>query len=634
MRIQNNIAADNSHRQLGVNSRNIASNTEKLSSGLRVNRAADDAAGLAVSEKMRTQIRGLNRASLNIQDGVSLLQVGDGALQFVHDMMQRMRELSVQAANDTNQLIDREAIQLEFGQLTSEINAVMEQTNFNNKFLFDGSIGAAFKYHLGKMDAPYITNIPAAGDFVTPTNVEGWTLPPGFESSNATTANFGTAIRPIPDSGMFAMQIVTPQDGTLNVVINLSVMNNPQGTLDMDGFRNFFVTEFNSLGLGKVVENIQFIGNRFVFEFPKDIAGNLTGAMAKPPATEPVTQLHQPRVHVGVGGNALVMNSLNGTPTSELFPGDLNAVPGPFRANYTMAFQGSPTLSAGDFSVNNTYIFGGATVGAPSVRATLPGGMFPSVTIDFDGIPTKVTIAPGNYPDAKSFVDANKSAFERAMPNSFIIDIGDDGRLVITTEGQNPSPIVLPLTTNPGSLAAALGFASFGNVSTDPLSGGLWIQSGANRGDGIEISIPSLRTRSLGLSIRRPEDEDPDLHTNTLGAGGYTKIANVAGDPEEHSLDITSHEKASAALSVLTNAINIISMERARMGAQQNRLEFAMSNVDNTSENLQAAESRIRDVDMAAEMTTFVQNQILTQSSTAMLAQANALPNAMLQLLN
>jgi len=111
-------------------------------------------------------------------------------------------------------------------------------------------------------------------------------------------------------------------------------------------------------------------------------------------------------------------------------------------------------------------------------------------------------------------------------------------------------------------------------------------------------------------------------------------VANVKADPiDEYSLDVTSHEKASAALGVLTNAINIISTERARMGAQQNRLEYAMQNVDNSAENLQAAESRIRDVDMAAEMTTFVQNQILQQSSTAMLAQANALPNAMLQLL-
>jgi len=218
------------------------------------------------------------------------------------------------------------------------------------------------------------------------------------------------------------------------------------------------------------------------------------------------------------------------------------------------------------------------------------------------------------------------------MPNEFTLSVVD-GKLSITTEGDNPDPTVT-MTFNPSRLADELGFGTSPDSSTEPMSGGLWIQSGANEGDGIEIQMPNLNTRSLGLSIRRPNDEaDPDLHINSLGADGYTTVANVSGNPMENSLDVTSHETASAALGVLTNAINIISLERARIGAQQNRLEFSMKNVDNTSENLQAAESRIRDTDMAAEMTTFVQNQILTQSSTAMLAQANTLPQGILQLL-
>ena len=141
MRINNNITAVNSHRQLGINRRSLGENTERLSSGTRVNRPADDSAGFSISEKMRTQIRGLNRTSLNIQDGSSSLQVGDGALQFVHDKMQRMRELAVQAANGTNDNLDRVAIQLEFGQLTSEINSVIRKTSCNGRMLFDGSTG-------------------------------------------------------------------------------------------------------------------------------------------------------------------------------------------------------------------------------------------------------------------------------------------------------------------------------------------------------------------------------------------------------------------------------------------------------------------------------------------------------------
>jgi len=194
------------------------------------------------------------------------------------------------------------------------------------------------------------------------------------------------------------------------------------------------------------------------------------------------------------------------------------------------------------------------------------------------------------------------------------------------------------MTIHPAALAAALGFDPLNIDIVKDDGGALWIQSGANEGDGVRIEIPHISTRALGLSIRMPTDgitPHPDgfEHINGLGAGGYATTANVTGDPMEHSLDVTSHESASAALGVLSNAINIISTERARMGAQQNRLEAKMLNVDNTSENLQAAESRIRDTDMAKEMTVFVKNQLLQQSSTSMLAQANALPQGVLQLL-
>jgi len=138
MRIQNNITAQNSHRQYGLNSINIGKNVEKLSSGYRVNRAADDAAGLAISEKMRTQIRGLNMASRNSQDGISLVQTAEGALQSAHDIMQRMRELAVQSRNGTNDTeVDRKALNLEFQQLDKELAQITETVKFNDMTVFD-----------------------------------------------------------------------------------------------------------------------------------------------------------------------------------------------------------------------------------------------------------------------------------------------------------------------------------------------------------------------------------------------------------------------------------------------------------------------------------------------------------------
>jgi len=152
MRIQHNIMAMNTHRQLGINNLNQAKSTEKLSSGYRINRAADDAAGLYISEKMRAQIRGLTQASANAQDGISLIQAAEGALQETHSILQRMRELAVKAANDVNETEDRGAINAEMQQLSSEIDRIAYATEFNKKTLLNGSLSAGAKY--GKATAP------------------------------------------------------------------------------------------------------------------------------------------------------------------------------------------------------------------------------------------------------------------------------------------------------------------------------------------------------------------------------------------------------------------------------------------------------------------------------------------------
>ena len=138
MRIQNNLMAINTHRQLAINQTNQARSTEKLSSGFRINRAADDAAGLSISEKMRAQIRGLHRASANAQDGISLIQAAEGALQESHSILHRIRELAVQGANDINQREDREAIISEINQLGVELDRIAASTNFNGKYVLSG----------------------------------------------------------------------------------------------------------------------------------------------------------------------------------------------------------------------------------------------------------------------------------------------------------------------------------------------------------------------------------------------------------------------------------------------------------------------------------------------------------------
>ena len=164
MVVQHNMQAANANRMLGITTGAQAKSTEKLSSGYKINRAADDAAGLAISEKMRSQIRGLDRASTNAQDGVSVVQTAEGALNEVHSMLQRMNELATQAANDTNTTKDRSQIQLEIDQLTSEINRVQSTTQFNTMNLLDGKFtgkslqvgsisGQTIVLSIGNMDA-------------------------------------------------------------------------------------------------------------------------------------------------------------------------------------------------------------------------------------------------------------------------------------------------------------------------------------------------------------------------------------------------------------------------------------------------------------------------------------------------
>jgi len=152
MRINHNISALNTYRQLSINQTLGNKSLEKLSSGLRINRAGDDAAGLAISEKMRGQIRGLDMASKNAQDAISLIQTAEGALNETHSILQRMRELAVQSANDTNNNNDREELQKEVEQLIQEIDRIAKDTEFNTKTLLDGSLsgsGKALVFHIG-----------------------------------------------------------------------------------------------------------------------------------------------------------------------------------------------------------------------------------------------------------------------------------------------------------------------------------------------------------------------------------------------------------------------------------------------------------------------------------------------------
>ena len=377
MRINNNVMALNAHRQLSINQTNASKSMERLSSGMRINRAGDDAAGLAISEKMRGQIRGLKQAMRNAQDGISLIQTAEGALNETHAILQRMRELAVQASNDTNNEVDRAEIQKEINQLIDEIDRIGNQTEFNTKTLLDGGFSA--KFHIG---------------------------------ANSTQS------------------------------IELSI-----GNMKTDN-----------------------IGE----------------------------------------GTAIV-----------------------FKADSALDYDTT------DYSSTNSTTF----------------------TVTVDGTEYKVTLNK-DYNDRASVVDAINEQLA-------------------------------------GSGVTAL-------------------DNGTNA-----IDLTSEKAFTVGST---------DATETTVTTGAMLNTLKV--DPESVTTGgVLTQSDADSAITAINNAIETVSAERSKLGAYQNRLEHTIANLGTSAENLQAAESRIRDLDMAEEIMAFTKNNILQQAATAMLAQANMAPQSVLQLL-
>lgn len=387
MIVQHNISAMNANRNLGVTTGQLSKSTEKLSSGYRINRAGDDAAGLAISEKMRGQIRGLGQASTNSEDGISLIQTAEGALQETQSIIQRMRELSVQAANDSNTDDDRAQIQSEVTQLTQEVDRIATTSEFNTKKLLDGSVKGVTTKEVGK-----------AGGEATFTNGKASLL--ALSAKGADLADKTDVVR-----------LVAKAD----------------------------ITQTSALANG--------------FD---------------------TTALH---------GSTAGVASL-GTSDAEI---TLNGV--------KFKISGALNIKAGDV----------------------------------------ITLSTTKAVDA-----AEESVGKEALR----------------------------------------------------------FQVGANFGQEVTLGIGSMKATDLDI-----------VRTDT----GH----------EGEALDVTSQKKASLAIKAFDNALQSVSKERAKLGAVQNRLEHTIANLDTSEENVQAAEARIRDVDMADEMTKYSKSNILMQAGQSMLAQAD-----------
>ena len=533
MIVQHNIMAINSHRQLGINNSNLQRNLEKLSSGYRINRAADDAAGLAISEKMRAQITALDRAVLNAKDGASLIQTAEGALQEVHGMLNRMVELATQSANGTIQADDRQKIEAELEALKGEIDRISEATNFNGIKLLDGSLASGGSAaELTGLSAE-VKGLEASGTAFTYTAATAATYTPTFEdASGAYAAGDKITLGVVLGDGSAVEMEFTVATGKLVAADGAEY--------DVSDITSLEDAELQAAFEGEFAKN-ETLSSQFT------IASNVITSTEKGAAAPTVSTIYIK--NTSTNGDAAV----SGTAASGV------------DAFQSLNLAATNTMEASAANGNGSVF-------------EVNGQKFQV----FSAVNTE-DIAAAEKDGINALVVANAGTLTQGDMDNIAATINGKTGLAIVRSGD-----VLQFKA-PAAGAGAAG------------TGGLTMQVGESNEDYQKITVSVDDMSSSGLGIK--------------------------------NISMATQEASAAALKKINSAIEKVSVNRGNLGALQNRLEHTINNLNVTSENMTAAESRIRDVDMAKEMMQFTKNNVLSQAAQAMLAQSNMQPQNVLQLL-
>ena len=559
MIINHNLGALNANRNMGINAANASKSMEKLSSGLKINKAGDDAAGLAISEKMRGQIRGLDQASANAQDGISMIQTAEGALNETTSIVQRLRELSVQSSSDTNNDDDRVAVQKEVVQLKAEIDRIGNDTEFNKTKLVDGSIGA--KKVPGTDNAAIISSAvgtetagaveTAATDKAKVAAYSGTSATFKIDGADITITHTAAEIKAFgaganADSKGLATKLQTDINDSIDAYNTANGKEIKHITVasdsDTDGKLTF---KSGSTGTASTVSIASDATN--TSNFAEQVLGQAVSTVESKTGLEGVYS----------AGGAGAVKGLQALATA---------------GTTTMTFTVDGTDINIDLSAAGTKAFAGGS-------AILGGDM----TKDAKLLETDLNAAITKY-NATVPTDKKVEAIKVAVK---------DGSFVFESGSKKSTSSV---KFDNSQAAQLLGVAK---QSSATQGGGVDFQIGANAGQTMKITVGDMRTAALGID----------------------------------KIDMSTKEGAQAATELLDNALKAVSGQRADLGAFSNRLEHTIANIGTSSENLTSAESRIRDVDMAKEMSTFSKNNILNQAAQAMLAQANQQPQQVLALL-
>ena len=775
MRVYHNIPALFTYNALNSTNESLQKSINKLSTGLRINTAADDAAGLAISEKMRAQVRGLDMAVRNAQDGISMIQTAEGALNETHSILQRMRELAVQAANDTLTANDRQVIQLEIDQLKEEVDRIASTTQFNKKKLLDGSASVLWSADKLETKAFVRGSLRQVDQFGQKAAAEG---------------NFKISINATPGQGQIQKSDVFKikhEDVMMNVSVNslqgvndVSIDGLPAGQYNLNmkragaasaaaatlvsnyGFDDLTVTLSGAVGananiLFEVVtvdtssKQVTFRGVSYVLDKDGNLENKVVESIVVGTAGT-VLSSSKLGVKLILGGiditniaNADVGDKLVYQVKASAAADDVNAswnfevdpewpnswamTSGPLTMDFAFNKQGvnnktvhfrtfylnedNGKLYEGDISVrfgalSSTLTTGESVTGASFTAAYIgqvaaddvmlrdldrfwdANGRFlledPQTVTLIQGDGTKASITLYATDTIRNVQEKLNAAIRDQLGQGQYVSSNADKFVTYVSEGddQANTPEALAGTFVIRSVVAGtngeIAFAGDEDV-IKALSLSVIQESKENEfrvsvqdaHSGATVASNTKVTGNMLIGIVHPNVDvefdpmadvaiswndntkqfelsaEPTTYETYLHLADNSTVYQIGANESEdmgvdignmssralgiHRVLVTDRDSASRSITIIDGALDRVSNQRAKLGAYQNRLEHTINNLNTASQNLTAAESRIRDLDMAQEMMNFTKLQILMQAGNAMLAQANTLPQAVLQLL-
>ncbi|SET10385.1 flagellin [Marinobacter segnicrescens] len=606
--INTNIASLNAQRNLNASQGDANVALERLSSGLRINSAKDDAAGLAISTRFESQITGLNMAQRNANDGISLAQTAEGALDEVTANLQRIRELAVQSANATNSLSDRQALNQEVQQRIAEIDRIAAQTSFNGLKVLDGTLGTqTFQVGANSGETIGVSGLDAKGNMLGgilayTSGFSGYPVAAGEESSDLSGLTFTGAT---PNVGF---------QGSVNGVPISVTANDFSGALPapINGLADSLNTQLAAQAELEGI-SVRVEGNSIVWENNTSEPLDIQGSFYDETAPAPVNATNNPSGLVG-GSSADLGIDINSLSNLE--------------AGVEITF---------DATVNTT---------TQSLTVTLPAG---------DNSPEDIAAAVQQELRDNLFADIDFQVAD----NDFILTNNTSGSATIGISGFQVAPQGVAVVA-PDSVEAATSITDrFESGSADDAMDftatvndtDISIEGATSLND--IIAKINAQSGETGVKANLNSDNDELIFSSQFGEPFEVSITSpqilddVTGDPANlvditttednvvtmRQIDISNRDGAEEALVAVDYAFDKINGFRAELGAVQNRFESTIANLSTTSENLSASNSRIRDADFAAETAELARTQVLQSAGLSVLAQANARPQQVLQLL-